>query len=590
MVSPANNKIFRGPYIIQQFAGEPVPLEVQWTAFKLSNILTWTLWSCYLIFQLKTILALQAESSHVLWRLWIAVISEYLLTFQEAINALNLIQSLLAGLHVSPRPSYKLIGESVPPVDVLVTCCGEPIEVILSTVTAAAAQNYPKSKLHVFVLDDGNDKVLHEAIATCNSRSEKKSLAPITYLSRKVEPGRPSYFKAGNLRFGIEETEHASGADFVAGLDADMITDVDWLRHMVPHMILDEKLALAATQQQAEFDKYFGVQEILSDRIGAAICTGTGYVVRRSALKVIGGWPLANAGEDFLASTLLGGAGWGIAFVRERLQWGLTADNLRAVVKQRMRWVNMGTGGITASSNNYKHVLTLHIMYTAFFLLHQIQQYITYAPFGLSQILNHTSHEVWASPCKLPTLSDLTPIAKANKLSKQPTDKPQIPDMAYRVLVNTLPLVTQASSFDVTGAIISPMHERSLSRRKPLPYRLLTFDMLMYVTYAIYAALPIIYYLSTKRATSGGMVQTHAVFLLPGPMIKLLGCVWRVLVPVRYMLWPPTVPEAGQLVEEDEKGIKRPRRDWDKDGVGNGGFWLYCFVGEIVLLGLIITG
>lgn len=85
-------------------------------------------------------------------------------------------------------------------------------------------------------------------------------------------------------------------------------------------------------------------------------------------------------------------------------------------------------------------------------------------------------------------------------------------------------------------------------------------------------------------------MHTHAVFLLPGPMSKLLGCVWRVLEPVRYMLWPPTVPEAGELVKKDEKGIKRPRKDWDNDGVGNRGFWFYLFVCEMVLLGLVIRG
>lgn len=82
-----------------------------------------------------------------------------------------------------------------------------------------------------------------------NLRLEKTHFAPITYPFRKIDYGQPSYFKAGNLRFGIEKSEHASGADFFAGLDADMIIEVDWLRSMVPHLILDDKLALAATPQ-----------------------------------------------------------------------------------------------------------------------------------------------------------------------------------------------------------------------------------------------------------------------------------------------------------------------------------------------------
>lgn len=69
------------------------------------------------------------------------------------------------------------------------------------------------------------------------------------------------------------------------------------------------------------------------------MCTGTGYVARRKALEDIGGWPLAQAGEDYMCSVLLGDAGWGIAFVRENLQYGLCPESLRALIKQRMRWV-----------------------------------------------------------------------------------------------------------------------------------------------------------------------------------------------------------------------------------------------------------
>ena len=91
--------------------------------------------------------------------------------------------------------------------------------------------------------------------------------------------------------------------------------------------------------QQAEFEMYFTVQEALNDRLGASMCTGTGYVVRRKALTDIGGWPQAETGEDFMCSALLGNAGWEIAFVRGNLQSGLAPGNLRGVMKQRMRWV-----------------------------------------------------------------------------------------------------------------------------------------------------------------------------------------------------------------------------------------------------------
>ena len=91
--------------------------------------------------------------------------------------------------------------------------------------------------------------------------------------------------------------------------------------------------------QQAEFDMYFTVQEVLNDSLGAPLCTGTGYVARRSALESIGGWPLAYTGEDYMLSAILTGHGWEVAFVREPLQVGLAPESLRALVEQRVRWV-----------------------------------------------------------------------------------------------------------------------------------------------------------------------------------------------------------------------------------------------------------
>ena len=92
--------------------------------------------------------------------------------------------------------------------------------------------------------------------------------------------------------------------------------------------------------QQTDFDVLFTIVEPLNDRFDATMCTGTGFVVRRSALEDIGGWPLAEAGEDLMCSSTLSNAGWKVAFVGEALQYGLAPESLRAHVKQKQRWVS----------------------------------------------------------------------------------------------------------------------------------------------------------------------------------------------------------------------------------------------------------
>ena len=335
--------IRRGQFEFQVLPVGLLPFETRTLAFKVSILLTWAIWTIYMAFQISVLLRIEyARSGSFHWQLWTALISEILLDFPSAVLGFSIALCLFSVPDATPRPSYVLQGDSAPDVDVLVTCCGEPVSVVSNTAAAAAAQDYPPGRLRVYVLDDGHDDNLKKSVEWLNRNLSHKNsrIAPIIYLSRKLQPGEFSNFKSGNLRFGIQESRDRLGSDqtresrapsgsqFLAALDADMIPGKDWLRKMVPHLLLDDNLGLACPPQnyynvprsdglgqQADFDIYFTVQEALNDRLGASMCTGTGYVARRSAIESIGGWPLAISGEDYLCSAMLSDKGWGIAFV-----------------------------------------------------------------------------------------------------------------------------------------------------------------------------------------------------------------------------------------------------------------------------------
>lgn len=225
------------------------PFEAHPTRYKASLVITWGSWTLYMTLQCIFVSLIQASASHFVWQLWMIVLAEFLLTLQEAVIALNVTFALFSVKDSVPRPSYRLTGMSGPSVDVLITCCGESIDVIMDTVVAAAAQDYPSQRFRVFLLDDGHDEKLRDAITALNASLVGKGKTRIIYLARKTEVGIKSDFKAGNLRFGIEESERLGGSEFLAGLDADMIPESDWLRRMLPHLMLDEKLALAQPPQ-----------------------------------------------------------------------------------------------------------------------------------------------------------------------------------------------------------------------------------------------------------------------------------------------------------------------------------------------------
>ena len=246
--------IYRDSYHIQQSRGRrQEPHEWNPRRFQYSYLTTWALWCLYVVFQLKFLYSVQHEASDFLWRAWVAALIEVCLTISEFDFALNVALTLFCAPKRRARPRYKLIGSSgaAPTIDVFITCCNEPINIIIDTLAAAAAQEYPSHRFRVAVLDDGHDEKLREAVDTL-SKALGQCGPKILYLSRRLNPGELSHFKAGNLQYGINETKRLGGSEFLASLDADMIVQPDWLAKLIPHLLLHDELALAIPPQVSQ--------------------------------------------------------------------------------------------------------------------------------------------------------------------------------------------------------------------------------------------------------------------------------------------------------------------------------------------------
>jgi cellulose synthase/poly-beta-1,6-N-acetylglucosamine synthase-like glycosyltransferase len=246
------------------------------------------------------------------------------------------------------RPQLRLLGMDVPTVDVLITCCKEDVDLIIDTVRAACEVDYPTDKFRVVVLDDGASQDLREAITMMSDQQYHN----LHYRCREKFKGVPHHFKAGNLNYGIRETGLMPGGpgQLIAALDADMIPESCWLRAIVPHLLLDPKMAMACPPQafynipkgdplNQNLDFFVHVSEPIKDVLGVAWCTGSGYVVRRDMLEEIGCFPQGSLAEDVATSTLLLGKGWKTAFIHEPLQFGTVPDSFGSHLKQRTRWV-----------------------------------------------------------------------------------------------------------------------------------------------------------------------------------------------------------------------------------------------------------
>ena len=240
----------------------------------------------------------------------------------------------------------RLIGDKAPMVDVFVTCCGEPIDVVLDTVRASCCQDYPKHRFRITVLDDAASLAVKEQVLGLRRFFPENG---IHYSSRQTKS--TSHSKAGNLNHGLEYVTHLEGgaAEFVAVLDVDMIPLPHWLRTMIPCLLLDLTIGLANPAQRfynipngdplvQNLDLMYDGIEALKSCTGSAWCTGTGYVVRRTAVEGIGYFPTDDHNDDILTSIYLQAQGWKTIYTPETVQWGLVPDTVQKTVKQYQRW------------------------------------------------------------------------------------------------------------------------------------------------------------------------------------------------------------------------------------------------------------
>jgi cellulose synthase/poly-beta-1,6-N-acetylglucosamine synthase-like glycosyltransferase len=144
------------------------------------------------------------------------------------------------------RPKLRLRGSEVPIVNVFVTCCGNDIDTIVDTTRAACAVDYPQDRFRVVVLDDGKDAEQEKAVKDMGHDNPN-----IYYHARIKIKGVPNHLEAGNLTSGTSFVTELPGGegDYIAALDADMIPEPDWLRAIIAHCVVDDKMALVCPPQ-----------------------------------------------------------------------------------------------------------------------------------------------------------------------------------------------------------------------------------------------------------------------------------------------------------------------------------------------------
>ncbi|MGQ4647814.1 glycosyltransferase family 2 protein [Lyngbya aestuarii] len=226
-------------------------------------------------------------------------------------------------------------GSFNPSVDILIPTYNEPEFILKRTIIGCQAIDYePKT---VYVLDDTRRPKIANLAAELGCK----------YLTRADN----IHAKAGNLNRAIPKTQ----GEFIVVFDADFVPTQNFLLRTLG-FFKNEQVALVQTPQSFynadPVARNLGLEDILTpeeevfyrqlqpikDGAGSVVCSGTSFVIRRSALEKIGGFVTDSLSEDFFTGIRLAAQGYRLVYLNEKLSAGLAAESIATHATQRLRW------------------------------------------------------------------------------------------------------------------------------------------------------------------------------------------------------------------------------------------------------------
>ena len=226
-------------------------------------------------------------------------------------------------------------GKFRPTVDILIPSYDEPEFILRRTIIGCQAIDYEPKQ--VYLLDD-------------TRRSHIKTLTEELGCEYLTRPSN-EHAKAGNLNNALPKTDGA----LIVVFDADFVPTKNFLQRTVG-FFEDEKMALVQTPQSfynadpiahnlgledtltPEEEVFYRQIQPIKDGAGSVVCSGTAFIVRRSALEAAGGFVTESLSEDYFTGIRISAQGYHLAYLDEKLSAGLAAENIGAHITQRIRW------------------------------------------------------------------------------------------------------------------------------------------------------------------------------------------------------------------------------------------------------------
>jgi len=257
-----------------------------------------------------------------------------------------------------PFPLRVVADSELPFVSIHVPAYNEPSRLLISTLDALDALDYPRFEVLVVDNNTKDPQVWEPVQAHCEELGPRFRFFHVDPLAG---------YKAGALNFSLRETDPA--AEVVAVIDADYLVRPAWLKDLVP-AFSDTEVAIVQAPQDyrdgtsnafkamcmAEYAGFFHIGMITRNERNAIIQHGTMTMVRRDALVAVGGWGEWCITEDAELGLRLFQEGHKALYIPCTYGRGLMPDTFADFSKQRFRWAY---GAVIIMRRHYKSLLGL---------------------------------------------------------------------------------------------------------------------------------------------------------------------------------------------------------------------------------------
>ncbi|MBV7541621.1 UDP-forming cellulose synthase catalytic subunit [Acidovorax sp. sic0104] len=306
------------------------------------------------------VLSISASSRYIFWRFtdtigftnWVDAAFGYGLVLAELYAfAVLLIGYLQTAWPLQRRPVPMPADVSTwPSVDVFIPSYNEPLEVVRQTVFSAMSLDWPKDRLHVYVLDDGRRQDFREF---CEELG-------VGYIIRDNN----HHAKAGNINAALQVTN----SEYIAIFDCDHIPTRSFLQVCMGWFFKDTNLVMLQTphvffspdpfernldtfhRMPNEGELFYGIVQDGNDLWNASFFCGSCAIIRRKELLEVGGIAVETVTEDAHTALKLARLGYNTAYLEVPQAAGLATESLSGHVGQRIRWAR-GMAQIARTDN-----------------------------------------------------------------------------------------------------------------------------------------------------------------------------------------------------------------------------------------------